>query len=175
MSSTDLRDLMQRATAQLEDRPWSSSDLRSAADARRGRRARIWAAGALGAAAAVAGAVVLTSNADPVPPASTVASDVAVGFPVGSAIEAAIPALPPDATIGDLPTDIAWVGDRLDVPIVVAGGSDVLVLTVSQGCTAQAATLADEVLEQVATAVCSARDAAASGGGALPGGGGPAS
>jgi hypothetical protein len=176
MSTTDLRDLMQRATAQLDERTWSTSDVRRAADHRRTRRTRVWAAGALGAAAAVAGAAIVASAADPAPPASSITSDVAQGFPVASAIEAAIPALPADVAIGDLPMDIAWAGDRLDVPILVPTGADVLVLTVSQTCTAEAATLSPEVLEDVAAAVCAARDTAESGAGApLPGGGGPAS
>jgi hypothetical protein len=176
MSTTDLGDLMKRATDELDERTWTAADLRDVADQRRTRRVRVWTAAALGAAAAVAGVAVVASLPDPAPPASTVTSGVAQGFPVGSAIEAAIPALPADVTIGELPMDIAWAGDQLDVPIVVAGGSDVLVLTVGATCTAEAASLDEQVLADVADAVCAARDTAASGGGApLPGGGGPAS
>jgi hypothetical protein len=172
MSTTDLGDLMKRATDELDERTWTAADLRHVADQRRTRRVRVWTAAALGAA----GVAVVASLPDPAPPASTVTSGVAQGFPVGSAIEAAIPALPADVTIGELPMDIAWAGDQVDVPIVVAGGSDVLVLTVGATCTAEAASLDAQVLDDVAAAVCAARDTAASGGGApLPGGGGPAS
>jgi hypothetical protein len=182
MSHDELTTLMRAAVDDAPQREWTIDRVRRDARARTARR-RTWGAlGLTSAAACVVAAAALAGGTPAVPVApesSTVAgTGLAVGFPVGSAIEAVMSALPAGVVVGELPQDIAWSGDSLGVPLVVRGEPAGLALTASdQGCVATSPALDAASLERIAAAVCAARDQALSGPPAqpVPGGGGPAS
>ncbi|MBB5869614.1 hypothetical protein F4553_002993 [Allocatelliglobosispora scoriae] len=88
-------------------------------------------------------------------------TQLAPGFPVGSAVDAVSGALPAGVTVGELPTDIGWrEGGTLSVPL--ADGSALLVTVSGGACSVQAATLTGPQGTVVADAVCAAWQAAGS-------------
>lgn len=101
-----------------------------------------------------------TAPVDPGDPAG--GSMLPVGFPVGSAVDAAASALPAGVSLGELPMDIGWrEGGQLDVPVVAAAGPATLTVQVAdEACSAwiaepagwDALTAAD--LAAIADAVC---------------------
>ena len=181
MSEKALTTLLNEAVVDAPVREWSIDHVRTAARTRSMRR-RTWGAAAGAAVAASVAAFALTvggpaptAPTTSVPPAS---SGLAVGFPVASAIEATMGALPAGVEIGELPADIAWrEGGSLTVPIVVDGGAASLELVVADaGCSATSTALSAATLDAVSTAVCTARQQAlAANPAGLPSGGGPAS
>jgi hypothetical protein len=182
MSENALTTLMEDAVAEAPPRMWSVDHVRSAARARQVRRRRVWGlAGGVAVAASIAGAALVVSGPaarPPAPAASSAASGVAIGFPVASAVEAVMGALPSGAEIGELPPDIAWRdGGALTVPITVDGSPAVLELVAADsGCSATSPALSQPALDAVEGAVCTARaQALAADPAGLPSGGGPAS
>lgn len=100
-------------------------------------------------------------------PGGPAGTGLAVGFPVGSAVDAVLTALPAAVTLGDLPMDIHWrEGGRLDLPVTGGAGEATLALEVTDGgCAATlepAGLLSAAELETVAGAVCDAWRAAGS-------------
>jgi hypothetical protein len=181
MSEHALTTLLNDAVHDAPPRDWTLDQVRTAARARTARR-RTW--GALGGVAVAASvAAIAFALGGPVvqpaaPSAPAAGSGVAVGFPVGSAIEAAMSAFPSGVEVGELPVDIAWRdGTTLTIPIVVDGTPATLELVAADaGCTATSVALTSSTLDAVSSAVCTARQQALSSGPAgLPSGGGPAS
>lgn len=137
---------------------------------RRGIRRRNRRRAAIGAAALVpvlAGGVAIAAwpGATPVqapartgPPAG---QQVAVGFPVGSAVDAVIGALPPGVELGDLPMDIGWhSGGMLTLPL--KGGASLTVAISGGTCTLSSSALNPAQASTVSYAVCTAWRAAGS-------------
>jgi len=162
-----LRTALATLVATEPELPAGSADIE-----RRGKRRlaqRRWGAiaGALVVAAAGVTAVSLTSGPDPVrhvaqPPTESEpgnGSQLAEGFPIGSAVNGVAAALPAGVSLGELPMDISWrAGGLLDVPVVTTAGPATLTLRVSDG-TCEATVLPIETmtwaeLDAIARSVC---------------------
>lgn len=103
-----------------------------------------------------------TSTTDPA------GSGLAVGFPIGSAVDAVGAALPPGASLGELPMDIRWrAGGLLDVPIAIGpvtgtppAPTHVVTIHVADGTCVASVTPSDALtqadLDAIAASVCAA-------------------
>lgn len=172
----DVRAALATLVSTEPDLPTGSADIE-----RRGRRLRFQrrmtagAGGALVLVAAGLGALQLTGGEQTgtttaQPPASSSTdsggSQLASGFPVGSAVDAVAAALPASFAVADLPMDIGWrAGGLLEVPIgfgPVTGtppaATHVITIEVSDGTCAATVTPSDALtqaeLDAIATAVC---------------------
>jgi hypothetical protein len=151
------------------DLPSGTADVERRGRQQLARRRWAGAAAALVVVAAGVSALSLRTPAPTVPvalpPGTSQTGDtgLAVGFPIGSAVEAVAAALPAGASLGELPMDIGWrSGGLLDVPVVTAGGAATLTIQVDQGsCNATYASvdpaapgLTQADLQSIADAVC---------------------
>jgi hypothetical protein len=81
-------------------------------------------------------------------------SQLAQGFPLGSAVDAVSAALPPGVVLADLPIDLGWgAGGSLVLPLA-SGGE--LTLTVAGSCAVVAPQLTPAQATAAADAVCAA-------------------
>ncbi|MBX6752300.1 MAG: hypothetical protein IRY85_22005, partial [Micromonosporaceae bacterium] len=138
--AADVRTALATLVAHEPDLPSGSADIE-----RRGRRrlaqqrilgtvaaALVVVAAGVGALSLVGGPIEPTQVAQPPDTTTPVdlpsddpagGSQLAVGFPVGSAVDAVASALPAGVSLGELPMDIGWrEGGQLDLPVVAADG-----------------------------------------------------
>ncbi|MBV1855105.1 hypothetical protein [Catellatospora tritici] len=174
---TDHEDEVRAALAALvadePDLPGGTADIEQRGIRRRNRR--FATIGALVAVPLLAGAVAVaawpTSTPAPRPLAQPSASpqladpnagsQLATGFPLGSAVDAVSEALPAGVSLAELPMDLGWQADgSLTLPLA-AGGE--LTLTVADGtCSVSAPGLNAAQGRTAADAVCAAWRAAGS-------------
>ncbi len=97
------------------------------------------------------------TSASPSDPAGSIG--LPGGFPIGAAVDAVASALPPGASVGELPMDIGWQeGGLLDVPVATPIGDATLTIQVAEGAchawTSPVDSLTEVELAAVADAVC---------------------
>ncbi|MEV4413812.1 hypothetical protein [Catellatospora sp. NPDC049609] len=171
----DVRAALAVLVADEPDLPSGAEDIERRGVRRRNRRYALL--GALALSPALAGAVALgvwprsapPPQATALPPASPTAAEVdpaggtqlATGFPLGSAVDAVAVALPAGVSLAELPMDLSWQADgSLALPLT---GGGTLTVTVAEGaCTAAAPALSGTQAVAVADAVCAAWRAAGS-------------
>ncbi|GIF99067.1 hypothetical protein [Catellatospora citrea] len=169
----DVRSALAALVADEPDLPAGSADIERRGVRRRNRRYA--AIGALALTPLLAGAVAVavwpsappaqvTAQASPTPEPAfdpNAGTQLAVGFPLGSAVDAVAGALPPGVGLAELPMDLGWgAGGTLVLPLA-SGGT--LTVTVADGsCGIVTERLTPTQATAAADAVCAAWAAAGS-------------
>lgn len=169
----DVRSALAALVADEPDLPGGTADIERRGVRRRNRRYA--AIGALALTPLLAGAVAVavwpsappaqvTVQASPSPEPvfdPNAGTQLAVGFPLGSAVDAVSGALPPGVALAELPMDLGWgEGGTLVLPLA-SGGT--LTVTVADGdCVVDTQRLTPAQATATADAVCAAWVAAGS-------------
>lgn len=171
----DVRSALAALVADEPDLPGGTADIERRGQRRRNRRYAAIGAAVLSPVLAGAVAVAVWPAAPPadvtaqVPASPSAAapvdpnagSQLAVGFPLGSAVDAVSGALPAGLTLAELPMDLGWGADGTLALPLTSGGA--LTLTMTGGsCAVDAAALTSAQAVTVADAVCDAWRAAGS-------------
>ncbi|GHJ48320.1 hypothetical protein Cs7R123_56620 [Catellatospora sp. TT07R-123] len=163
----EVRAALAALVADEPDLPGGTADIERRGVRRRNRR--FAAIGALVATPLLVGVVAVAAWPTPQPqplaqpPAASptqfvdpnAGTQLATGFPLGSAVDAVAGALPAGVALAELPMDLSWQADG-SVRLPLAAGGELTVAVAGGTCTASAAALETADAAKVADALCAA-------------------